>query len=66
MLVSGSADRTVRLWRVGDGALLHTLSGHTFQVVDVAFSPDSTLLFSASLDGTVRVWGLFVSWRQDR
>ena len=66
MLVSGSADRTVRLWRVADGALLHTLSGHTFHLVDVTFSPDGTLIYSASLDGTVRVWGLFVSWQQDR
>ena len=28
-LASGSSDRTVRLWRVADGALLRSLEGHT-------------------------------------
>jgi len=57
-LASGSADRTVRLWRVADGRLLHTLEGHTDQVDSVAFTPDGATLASGSVDDTVRLWRL--------
>jgi len=31
-LVSGSSDKTVRLWRTSDGTLLHTFRGHPSMV----------------------------------
>jgi WD40 repeat protein len=29
MIASGGGDKTIKLWRVSDGALLRTLEGHT-------------------------------------
>jgi WD40 repeat protein len=39
-VVSGSHDKTVRLWDAATGALLQTLEGHEDYVRSVAFSPN--------------------------
>jgi WD40 repeat protein len=54
-IASKSSD-TVKLWRVSDGTLLHTLEGHTDNVLDVAFATDGQTLASGSTDRTVKLW----------
>jgi WD40 repeat protein len=56
LIASAGADGTVKLWRMSDGALLRTLTGHEGDANGVAFSPDGSLVASAGADGTVRVW----------
>src|SRR5262249_34581175 len=56
MVVSGSGDRTLRVWDVVSGQSLRTLQGHTSDVNAVAFSPDGKMVVSGSYDGTLRVW----------
>jgi WD40 repeat protein len=56
LLATGGADRAVRLWRVSDGRLLHTLEGHVGPITAIAFDPAGTLVGSASTDGLGRVW----------
>ena len=57
-VVSGSIDKTVRLWSVESGELMRTMEGHTDQVNSVAFSPDGQSVVSGSLDKTVRLWSV--------
>ncbi|KAF7376818.1 NB-ARC domain-containing protein [Mycena sanguinolenta] len=46
--VSGSTDKTVRIWDVTTGAVLGRMEGHTSSVSSVAFSPDGTRVVSGS------------------
>ena len=57
-VVSGSMDRTLRLWDVATGQLRHCFDGHTDVVTSVAVSPDGRLAVSGSADRTVRLWRL--------
>lgn len=58
--MSGSHDRTVRLWNAATGATLQKLKGHNSAVLSVDFSPDSKQVISGSDDDgddwTVWLW----------
>src|SRR5262249_48382521 len=58
LLASGGDDKTVRLWKVSSGAVLHSFGGHEGAVHAIAFSPDGQNLVSASVDKTARIWSL--------
>jgi WD40 repeat protein len=55
-VVSGGADKTVRVWDRASGYLLHKLEGHTAEVYGVAISADGRFVVSGGADKTVRVW----------
>ena len=56
--VSGSSDKTLRLWDLESGQTLRTLQGHTSGVLSVALSSDGRRAVSGSSDETLRVWDL--------
>jgi WD40 repeat protein len=55
-IVSGSEDKTVRVWDAATGTERHTMYGHAEPIWSVAFSPDGQSIVSRSRDSTVRVW----------
>jgi len=55
--VSGSGDKSIKIWELKTGKVLRTLSGHEGSVYFVAISPDEEFIASCSYDGTIRVWG---------
>lgn len=54
VLVSGGADRTIRVWK--GGRAVRTINNHWEAVHALAWSPDGRYLASGSADRTVRVW----------
>ena len=57
VLVSGSYDKTARLWDVAAGKEVASLP-HKKEVAAVAVSKDGTRIATAEMDGTVHVFGL--------
>ena len=59
-LVSASADRSARVWRVSDAgsppASVLLRGGHSAALSSAAFSPDGAWVVTASADNSVRVW----------
>ncbi|MCU0516728.1 MAG: hypothetical protein MUC60_07630 [Oscillatoria sp. Prado101] len=55
-LVSGSNDKTIKIWNLDTGTLQNTLTGHTDTVYSVAISPDGKTLVSGSNDHTIKIW----------
>ena len=56
--VSGSKDRTLKVWDLESGAELATLRGHSGWVWAVAVTPDGRRAVSGSGDKTLTVWDL--------
>jgi U3 small nucleolar RNA-associated protein 12 len=56
LLVSGSADKTIKLWGLDFGDTHKTLHGHGDSITDVRFVRGTHYFFSSSKDGTVRYW----------
>lgn len=48
----------IRLWKVATGENIATFTGHTTDVQDLAFSPDSTFIASGGHDGVIFLWNL--------
>ncbi|KAL4064317.1 WD40-repeat-containing domain protein [Scleroderma citrinum] len=53
-LITGSMDHTIRVWNWRKGECIRTLRGHTDGVVCINF--DANVLASGSVDSTVKVW----------
>ena len=55
-IVTGSHDRTLKVWDADTGEELLTLEGHTGPVMSVCFSPGGDRIISGSSDNTIRFW----------
>jgi WD40 repeat protein len=58
LLVSGSRDKTLKLWDVQTGGVVKTFYGHTAMVHSVSISADCTMIASGSSNGTTQLWDI--------
>ena len=56
LIVSGSYDKSIKIWDTETGECVKTLNGHTNCVWWVAFSSDDKLILSASCDKSIKIW----------
>jgi len=64
LLGLGDEKGTVHIRRVGDGALLWTLTGATGPLMSLAFGPDGRRLAAGDGHGAIRIWRLAPGTRQ--
>jgi WD40 repeat protein len=55
-LISGSGDKTARIWNARTQKTIHVLKGHTDHIYAVAFSPDGSMAVTGSDDDTLKLW----------
>src|SRR5262245_9845449 len=56
LLITASADKTVRTWNADSGAAVKTLSGLSDQIFSLAVSADGTLVAAGAYNGEVAIW----------
>ena len=55
-VLTGSGDKSARLWETATGKELRRFKGHSDSITSVAFSADRRLVLTGSSDDTARVW----------
>lgn len=62
-VVATATGSTLQLWHTATGNRVGSCQGHTDTVIMADFSPDDSMVCTASLDGTARMWRL--SWQPE-
>jgi hypothetical protein len=58
VMVTTSADKTVKVWNATSGASMKTLAGLTDHVFAAAISPDGKQVAAGAYDGEIRIWNI--------
>ena len=58
LLVSGSSDKTIRIWSLSDYSLKSLLLSHTGEINGVSLNSSSSLIASVSFDCSIKLWNL--------
>jgi WD40 repeat protein len=56
LALSGSADRTLKIWQTDEGRCLHTLEGDMGGITSTALSGDGHFALSGSTDAALKLW----------
>lgn len=55
-IITGSYDKTIKLWETSTGREVRTFNGHTQPLSNVKFSPDGTKILSVAFDKRALMW----------
>ena len=54
-IVTGSFDKTAKLWDANTGKCQHTFRGHATEIVCLSFDPQSKMVATGSMDSTAKL-----------
>ena len=57
-IISGSWDKTIKIWDIKSSECIRTLYGHTGSVNSIVVTPDGKTIISGSNDETIRLWDI--------
>ena len=57
LLISGSSDKTIKIWNLNSGECVKTLQGHTNEINSIQLISDVRII-SCSSDGFLKEWDL--------
>ena len=57
-LISGSGDKTIRIWHLDTGYCAAVLAGHNDAVTCLTLDREDQRIVSGSLDRTIKVWNI--------
>jgi WD40 repeat protein len=55
---TSSRDRTIKILTLSSGSLIKMITGHRWDVSSIQVSSERGLIYSSSMDGTVKIWDL--------
>ena len=55
-IAAAGQDKTIRIWNLGDGKELHSISAHASTIYSLVYSPDGKQLCSGGFDKIVKLW----------
>jgi len=56
LIVSGSSDKTIKIWDAQTGDMLNSIEAHVRSVFQVEFNPMNNQIASCSSDSTIKIW----------
>ncbi|MDB5385846.1 MAG: hypothetical protein JWM11_1492, partial [Planctomycetaceae bacterium] len=57
-VLSGAADKFVKIFDINAGKHVKSFEGHTHHVLDVSWKPDQSVIVSAGADNVIKVWSV--------
>ena len=58
IIVSGSRDKSIKIWDVKTGKLLKTLKGHSDSITSVTTNQNANIIVSGSNDSNIKIWDM--------
>jgi WD40 repeat protein len=55
-IISGSQDRTIKVWNAGNGDLIKSINAHNGIIYQVEFNSANNQFASCSIDSTIKIW----------